>query len=390
MRMMSEEYGYPTTVHFLSREGVATSAMLDGDVYVGGDSDEAMSKSLGSALGNEPSAEALATWVEKLQPKSIDAVVLRNRRDLALLPRFRPATVVFKSDYNNNYLSALLDLLKEADWLVQLSLELDGDSHGTLSKTKTLEKLARLRRVHLAFDYKETLDPKPLAGCRTLEVLELHFRKVGPLPRMDSLKELRVKCPHSDTFTFDWIATSQAPLRRLFIEGPVGAHEKGFSCKPLATLADLEVIRLEGVSARDVAALGALRSLRELEIAGWKKKEKLDVGGMSQLVVLETQDVEVTGLQSLRGLRILKVSALPDPRVLAESVQLERLTVFDAPKGYDLAPLSQLPRLKYLSFDQEYKFTAKQLAPIAHRSDLEIQGDGKTITAAALAQKTKR
>jgi hypothetical protein len=351
-------------------------------------SDAALRKAQAKATDKQA---AVADWMLTHTEFAVEAVVVNEPKDLVLVDRLHPPTVIFSLD-DDPFLQQLSDMVGDGDWLQRL-----GVSHGY-----DLQPLANNPGIHtlLLTSFKSTPARLHLETLTSLRGLQWRSKgDIQVLPPGLAVEELRIVCPYSDSFTLDRVA-ALAKLKLLEVDGPHAAMGRGLSCKPLAQLSQLEVLRLYQINAADVSRLSKLPQLRVLDISAKetpKKPASLDVGQMPGLESLTAWRTLVSGIEHAAKLRQLSLSTLPDPTVLAHTPALEELIIGETPDAEATVALAaRLPELKKLdvSFgpaeaNYAQNWSVKQLELLAGNTKLQVAVDREFLPVADVLASTQ-
>lgn len=380
--------GYSRAVH--ARHKKTGEEMLASFDDVIPTSDAALREALKQSTDKQA---AVADWMLTHTEFAVEAVVVNEPEDLVLVERLHPPTVLFNLD-DDPFLRKLSDVVGDGDWLHRLGL----------SKGFDLQVLANNPGIHtlLLTSFKSTPARLHLETLTSLRGLQFWSKgDVQVLPASLAVEELRIVCTHSESFTLDRVA-ALAKLKLLEVDGPQAALKKGLSCKALAQLSDLEVLRLYQIDAVDVSRLSKLTRLRVLDICAKetpKKPASLDVGQMPELESLTAWETQISGIEHAVKLRQLSLSTLPDPTVLARTPALEELTIYgahDAEATVALAAgLRELKKLElgYGSAEANYarNWSVKQLELLAGNTKLQVSFEREFLPVAnVLARVTQR
>ena len=297
-----------------------------------------------------------SAW-QKTHPEFVvDAVVIREREQLALVSLLRPTTLIVHPAADQALLEEVTPLAQASGSVQQLSLHFYD-----VIDLLPLSRLADLRTLMLSSPKRDRV-PLNLDKLVSLRRLDAELNEFPVLPAALQLEELRLRCVYADNFTFDRIA-SQTGLRSLEVVGPMAASTRGLSCRKLAAMKNLEHFRLDQVPATQVSTLSKLTRLRSIELfakRNSKKPESLDLSKMSELRSLTAFGLQLTGLE--------------------KAVKLEKLEVSAGSDEVPLEVVSALPSLEKLRFGSEHVWTPEQLDGLAMRPGLQIWVDSEYLS----------
>jgi hypothetical protein len=266
------------------------------------------------------------------------------------------ASELFEREHRR-WLGPLADAGLEISWRRGFAIEaVIARAHAsTLARLLELSTAALLRRVVLVRPRSLARIAKLLAdqGDRSIEALVLRGRpedSLEPLASLASLTELQIEGVALD----DVAALAELPrLRELALrrcEGELRGLAGFFGLHSLEISAHTRVEQLGPDPLAPLAGLGNLRAL-DLGDAGWAQADALaDLCALERLDLRSSEVVRLEPLRELGALRELNLSGctgLSDLQPLASLLALERLRL-----GYtrvkDLRPLAQLERLTIL------------------------------------------
>jgi hypothetical protein len=154
-------------------------------------------------------------------------------------------------------------------------------------------------------------------------------------------------------------------LRRLFLSDYSRESTDSF-----ARLARLEALSIASSAVTSLEGLGSLRMLKFLGLYGLKRLRSLE--GIESLANLETLEVnecrslsgiaEIGQLNNLRRLELNDDGRLPSLKPLESLRELREVLFYESTNilDGDLSPLTQLPRLKKVSFRNRHHYSHRR------------------------------
>jgi hypothetical protein len=309
---------------------------------------------LEQALEGKSDAERVDVLLDWLAGRRLNRVIFDggDRKTVCrVLERLRPPSVLLQ--WVEPWKEWLDDLAAACPELSDLAVQ----EHEAPRFGPAIAKLGALSSLSLEVGLD--LEVGPLRAAKGLETVtirsESEVRGLDALGKLPALKSVEL--------------TTQGTLSVAALRGA-----------PLTTL------KLGAATLSDVDAAGSFTALAELDL-GNASSGTVDLSPLRELEVLRLVGVAVKGAAPRVKQAILNMP-LPELSVVATWTALEKLWYYGAPKGADLAPLASLPALRALALGDDYKPTAKQLAPLAGKKGLKVSSAlGDDLAIAKLVKK---
>jgi hypothetical protein len=237
-------------------------------------------------------------------------------------------------------------------------------------------------------DFLETV-PELIA----FSILDFSIKDVTPIHRLTTLRSLEVstycntkvdfhRFPELDRCVFYWRSGSESlfecdALRWLFLH-----RYDGSSSEPFARFALLQELSIANSELREVEHLATLRNLKFLGLYNLKRLTSLH--GLEKLEQLEALEVngckaigridEVAALIHLRRLQLNDDGRIASLKPLRWGEDLEEVLFYESTNitDGDLTPLTALPRLQRISFQNRRHYSHK-------REDFPLAGHSPSV-----------
>ena len=196
---------------------------------------------------------------------------------------------------------------------------------------------------------------KALAGCETLESLEIRCpikTDLAPLATLKNLRDLKLSYVQLP-------AAELRPLAKLkkLANLDLNWHNPLDNLQPLGSLRKLASLKLRvGGPELDLRALAELQDLRTLDLSVWGL---CDLAPLTQLIDLQSLHLRISNSEKIRNLDALaklpnleslslrlSQCAIDDLEPLRDADKLEGLLVWSCPNLTDLSPLAEIDSLK--------------------------------------------